>query len=235
MLADALATIHAANLGPMAQALEAWVADAQNQRRSHTECVTVLAEALLQHRLAGRCRSFQRRAVLPASVSLADVHTGPSRGLPAELLGNLGGCDWVRAGHTVVVTGPTQSGKSFLATALAQEAVAQRLSTEYVRVPDWLASCADAPTSAAVNDRINAWVKPTLLVLDDFATEQATLEESYWLRRLLDRRQRTPGKATLVASPVPMEAWDSQFACPLAADALVSRCSRAMAVIRLQA
>ena len=76
--------------------------------------------------------------------------------------------------------------------------------------------------------------EPALLVLEDFATEQTPLEESYWLRRLLDRRQRTPGKAALVVSPVPIEAWDSQFACPLAADALVSRCSRAMAVIRLQ-
>jgi len=233
MLANAVAALRAANLGPMAEALQTWVADAQNRRKSHTECVTVLAEALLQHRLASRCRSFQRRAVLPASVALADVHTGDARGLPAELLGNLGSCDWVRAGHTVVITGPTHVGKSFLATALAQEAVVQRLTTEYVRVPDWLAECADATTSRALNDRIDALVKPALLVLEDFATEQATLEESYWLRRLLDRRQRTPGKGTLVVSPVPIEAWDSQFACPLAADALVSRCSRAMAVIRL--
>lgn len=102
-------------------------------------------------------------------------------------------------------------------------------------MPRLAGRCADAPTSTAVNARIDGWVKPALLVLDDFAAEQATLEESYWLRRLLDRRQRTPGKATLLVSPVPMEVWDSQFACPLAADALVSRCSRAMAVIRLQA
>lgn len=233
MLADALAALHAANLGPMAQALEAWIADAQNQRKPHTECVTVLAEALLQHRLASRTRSFQRRAVLGAAATMADVHVGDARGLSAQLLGNLGTCDWVRQGHTVVVTGPTQVGKSFLAAALAQEAVVQRLTTEYVRVPDWLAGCADAPTSKAVSDHIDGWVKPALVVLDDFATEPATLEESHWLRRLLDRRQRNPGKATLVVSPVPMEAWDSQFACPLAADALVSRCSRAMAVIRL--
>lgn len=218
----------------MAQALETWVADAQNQRRSHTECVTVLAEALLQHRLASRTRSFQRRAVLGASATMADVHVGDARGLSAQLLGNLGTCDWVRQGHTVVVTGPTQVGKSFLAAALAQEAVVQRLATEYVRVPDWLAGCSDAPTSKAVSEHIDRWVKPALLILDDFATEPATLEESHWLRRLLDRRQRTPGKATLVVSPVPMEVWDSQFACPMAADALVSRCSRAMAVIRLK-
>lgn len=233
MLDEALTALYAANLGPMADALKDWVADARNQKRSHTACVQTLAEALLRHRLASRTRSFRRRAVLPDHVALAAVRADDARGLTKEQLGNLGTCDWVRQGHTVVVTGPTQSGKSYLATALAQEAVIQRLSTSYVRVPDWLAECAEAGSRKAVVACIQSLVKPALLVLDDFATEFTTAEESHILRRLLDERKRRPGKATLIASPTPMEAWDERFEDAIAADAIVGLSSKAFCRICL--
>lgn len=233
MLADALKALHAANLGPMAHALEGWVADARNQKRSHTACVEALVEVLLQHRQDSRTRSFRRRAVLPDHVALATVRADDARGLTAAQLGNLATCDWVRQGHTVVVTGPTQSGKSYLATALAQEAVVQRLTTAYIRVPDWLAECAEAGSRKAVIACIQTLVKPALLVLDDFATEFTTAEESHFLRRLLDERKRRPGKATLIASPTPMEAWDERFEDPIAADAIVGLSSKAFCRICL--
>lgn len=232
MLDDALAALYAANLGPMADALKDWVADARNQKRSHTACVQTLAEALLRHRLASRTRSFRRRAVLPDHVALPEVWAKGTRGLTEEQLGNLATCDWVRQGHTLVVTGPTQSGKSYLATALAQEAVVKRLTTTYIRVPEWLAECAEAESRKAVTECILKLVKPALLVLDDFATELATSEEGHLLRRLLDERQRRK-KATLIASPTPMEAWDQQFEDPIAADAIVGRSIRAFCKICL--
>jgi len=233
MLDEALAALYAANLGPMAERLKTWVSDSANQRKSHTACVQALADALLQHRLDSRTRSFRRRAVLPDHVALAAVRADDARGLTEQQLGNLGACDWVRQGHTVVVTGPTQSGKSYLATALAQEAVLQRLTTTYVRVPEWLAECAEAGSRKAEFACIQTLVKPALLVLDDFATEFTTAEESHILRRLLDERRRRPGKATLIASPTPMEAWDERFEDPIAADAIVGLSSKAFCRICL--
>lgn len=227
MLDEALAALYTANLGPMADALKAWVADARNQKRSHTACVQTLVEALLRHRLASRTRSFRRRAVLPDHVALPEVWANGIRGLTEEQLGNLATCDWVRHGHTVVVTGPTQAGKSYLATALAQEAVVQRLTTAYIRVPDWLAECAEAGPGKARLDCIQKLVKPALLVLDDFATEFTLADESHLLRRLLDERKRRPMKGTLIVSPTPMEAWDERFEDPIAAHAIVGLSSKA--------
>jgi DNA replication protein DnaC len=235
MLNDALQALYAVNLGPMAEHLRDWVADASNARRSHTECVAALAGALLQHRLQQRTRSFQRKAAVPANVSLAAVRTGVDRGLTDYTLGNLGTCDWVKDGHMVVVTGPTQSGKSFLATALAQEAVLKRITTEYLRVPEWLAECGEAPTPKAALARIAEMAKVPLLVLDDFATEPATAQESHWLRRLIDARCRDKQKATVIVSPTPMEAWDALFDDPIAADAIVGRTNRALYRIHLSA
>ena len=126
----------------------------------------------------------------------------------------------------MVVTGPTQSGKSYLATALAQEAIVQRLTTAYARVPEWLADCAEAGSRKAEFTCIQTLVKPALLVLDDFATEFTTAEESHILRRLLDERRRR-SKATLIASPTPMESWDERFEDPIAADAIVGLSSKA--------
>ena len=43
--------------------------------------------------------------------------------------------DWVGAGHSVLITGPTGTGKSWLACALAQYACRRGQSALYLRVP----------------------------------------------------------------------------------------------------
>lgn len=224
MLSHALKLLRQARLDPMAKRLEQWAADPASAAASHAECMIAVVEALLAERATQRQRRFVRRSALPANVSLAAVrtHSAGKHALTPSVLGNLATCDWVRLGHSLVVTGPTQSGKSYLATALAQETTLAKLSTRYLRTSHWLAKCEQAASAQAVLDDIRALTKVKLLVLDDFATQVADARQSHWLRELLDAR-RCVGVSTLVAATAPMEEWDERFDDKLAADAIVGR------------
>lgn len=221
MLTDAERELGALGLTAMATRLRAWLDDPANQRRSQTDCVLALARAHGEATGNDRARRLFARAQLPTQAAVADVWTGTGRGLSADVLANLATCDWVRRGHTVVLTGPSRAGKTFLAAALAREAALSGMRVEYVRVPEWLARY-DTEASPTLRRLFQRLANAPLLVLDDFATERASGMQSHLLRRLVDARARQ-GRAILVAAPAPVEDWDGFFEDPTAAEALYGR------------
>ena len=66
---------------------------------------------------------------------LEDVHHSPGRGLDKRLIATLSGGDWIRQTQSLLITGPTGVGKTWLACALAQHACRQGFPVLYQRVP----------------------------------------------------------------------------------------------------
>lgn len=222
MLTDALDTLKELKLGPMAERLKQWADDPANRAKSHVECVLALAQAQAQATATKRMRRFLAQADLPIHITMEDVWVSAARGLPAEVLGNLRTCDWVRLGHTLVITGESQVGKTYLAGALAREAALARLSVAYWRVPELLAACAIEKEAGTWPKFLKRLARVELLVLDDFATERADSAQSHLLRQLLDVRHRHR-QAVMVVSPNAVEDWDTYFEDATAADAIFGR------------
>jgi hypothetical protein len=70
-----------------------------------------------------------------AQATIEDIDTRPSRGIDHREVMSMALGDWVSAGHSVLITGPTGAGKSWLACALAQHACRRGYSAVYQRVP----------------------------------------------------------------------------------------------------
>lgn len=222
MLNDAVKALRELRLGPMAERLEQWVDDPANRDKSHVECVLALAQAQAQATATKRMRRFLTQADLPTQITLEDVWISVARGLSSEVLSNLRTCDWVRLGHTLVITGCSQVGKTYLAGALAREAALARLSVEYWRVPELLVASAIEKEHGTWTKFLKRLARVKLLVLDDFATERADTAQSHVLRQLLDVRHRHR-QAVMVVSPNAVEDWDAYFEDPTAADAIFGR------------
>ena len=67
--------------------------------------------------------------------AIEDLDSRSGRGLDRQTVMSLALGDWVSAGHSVLITGPTGAGKSWLACALAQYACRRGQSALYLRVP----------------------------------------------------------------------------------------------------
>ena len=150
-----------------------------------------------------------------------DIDFAAPRGLDRARVHELAGARWVREHHNVLISGPTGSGKTYLACALAQATCRQGLSARYYRVSRLLAACTLAQGDGSYPRLLRQLASFDLLVLDDWGLAPLTPAQSRDLLDILDDRCET--HATLVASQVPPDHWHALLADPTVADAILDR------------
>ena len=76
-----------------------------------------------------------RRAKLHQIACMEDIDYRTPRGLNQQQMLQLANCDWIRRHLNVILTGPTGTGKSYLACALAHKACLEGFNACYHRLP----------------------------------------------------------------------------------------------------
>ncbi|MBT2325243.1 ATP-binding protein [Variovorax paradoxus] len=155
-----------------------------------------------------------------------------SRGLDRSLVTALAGCDWLRHGRCVLITGATGVGKTWLACALAQQAARSGFTVLYMRAPRLLEELRVAHGDGSFGRRLAQLARIDLLAIDDFAIAPVTAAERNDLRELLDDRVGT--RATLITSQLPVSAWHEWLNDPTLADAILDRIVHAAHKIALK-
>jgi DNA replication protein DnaC len=156
-----------------------------------------------------------------AGACIEDIDWRASRGLDRALVTALAGCNWLRHGHNVLITGATGVGKTWLACALAQQAARAGFTVLYVRAPRLLEELRVAHGDGSFARRLAQLARIDLLAIDDFAIAPVTAAERNDLLELLDDRVGT--RATLITSQLPVTAWHEWLNDPTLADAILDR------------
>jgi len=208
----------------MAAALRHQWATPSTELWTFEDRLAALLNAERSRRATESASRFVKQAGMPQPAHIADIDHRVRRGLARPLVESLARCDWIRRQQNVLITGPTGIGKTFLACALGMEAAKAGLSVVYHKTPaliDALAVAKEDGRLASLRARIS---RTQLLILDDWAVDTMTAAQAHEVRRLVEARE---GKtSTLVASPLPVEAWHSRIEDASAADALTDRLVR---------
>lgn len=169
-------------------------------------------------------RKLERRmkaAKLKIPASMEDIDYRASRGLDASLMRSLADCRWVKDSSTVLVIGPTGTGKTYLSCALADAAMRKGYTAFYFRAPRLFSALLMARADGSWPRFLSKLEKADLIAVDDFGLAPLTDGERRQFLEVLEDRSGT--RATIVASQLPVSAWHDVIGEPTVADAILDR------------
>ncbi|MXW32824.1 MAG: AAA family ATPase [Rhodothermaceae bacterium] len=216
----------------MAGALRDQLAQPDIERLSFTERLGLLLDQEISERENRSLISRLRRAKLHQNACMEDINYQATRGLDRHQMLQLASCDWIRRHLNVIITGPTGTGKSFLACALAHKACLEGFRVRYHRLPRLLEELSIGRADGRYLKMLTTLSKLDVLILDDWGLMNLSQTQQEDLFQLLD--DRIQKRSTIATSQLPVEHWHETMANPTIADALLDRLLQPAYRIQLQ-
>lgn len=129
------------------------------------------AEALLQAQAeasdARAADTIQRLAGFPVRKSVSEFDFSFQPSVNKKQVAELASCAFVERAENVVLLGPPGVGKTHLAIALGAEAAKRRMQVKFTTAARLVASLSEARTAGTFSRRLQSFVRPRLLIVDE--------------------------------------------------------------------
>jgi DNA replication protein DnaC len=188
---------------------------------SFEERFAMLVDAQHLHQENKRMKRLMKSARLKLQASLEDIDYRTPRGLDKSVMMSLGSCDWIRKRRNIIITGPTGTGKTYIACALAHKGCREGYGSLYVRCPKLYYSLSMAKADGSYARAAAKLAKTPVLILDDFGLAAMTDSERRDLLEIIDDRHES--SSTIITSQLPVEHWHEVIGDPTIADAILDR------------
>lgn len=205
-------------------------------RRSHelslSEGLELLLQAEQQDRSDRRFERLQKNARFRYQAAIEELNMEASRGLDKALVTQLATGDYLSKGESVLISGATGCGKSFLASALGNHACAQGYKVAYFNVQKLLLKTKMARIDGSIYKFFEKMAKTDLLILDDFGLTHLEQQQRLDLMEMIEDRHGR--KSTIIASQLPVANWYDVIGEETIADAILDRLVHASYRIELK-
>lgn len=211
----------ALKLSGMASALKALEETRKVYEISLVDGIRLLLQAEQDLREEKRYARLMKNATFRYRASLGELSFDTARGLEQSYVLNLAAGGFIRNGESILITGQTGCGKSFLATALGTHACKLGATVAYCNTQKLMAKLKMARlegTSTRIFDKL---AKTDLLILDDFALAPMDNQQQVDLLEIIEDRHAA--KATIIASQLPVDKWFDVFTEETIADSILDR------------
>ena len=181
----------------------------------------VLLQAEAENRQQRRTERLIKYARFRYQASVEELSFDPSRKLDKSLILSLTDCQYIKKGQSIVITGSTGTGKSFLASALGHQACQLGYPVAYYNVQKLLTILKLAKVDGTFFKIENRLYKRDLLILDDFGLQNLNDKQRLDFLELIEERHGR--KSTLIVSQIPIPNWFDIIGDNTIADAIVDR------------
>jgi DNA replication protein DnaC len=160
-------------------------------------------------------------AQLKVAATLEDIDYRHPRGLKRAQIDQLRASQWVANHHNCLITGPTGSGKTYLACALAHQACRDGHRVGYYYAPKLFRELQNAQADGSLMKLLKKLSRAALIVIDDFGVAAVTGKQYRDLLEILDDRHGLG--STLITSQFPVDQWHGVINDATVADAILDR------------
>ncbi len=162
-----------------------------------------------------------RRADLTSGKTLETFDFTFNPGINRPRVYDLGTCQFIHEKRNVLLCGPTGVGKTHLAQALAHAACRQDLDVVFTSAHTMLRHLNAGRADGTYEKRLMGYVRPDLLVIDDFGLKPLTSPGPEDLYDVINERYEK-GSILITSNRAPGE-WAGWFTDPLLASAGLDR------------
>lgn len=214
--------LRAMRLLGMAQAWDDQQKDPEHGGLGFDERFSLLVDAEALYRENRRLSRLLREARLRiTSACVEDLKCSSARGLERSVVRQLMTGRWVDEHHNLLVTGATDTGKTYVACAFAQHACRNGRRAIYRRLSLLLEELMQARASGTYAKVLKTFARTDVLVLDDWGL--AALDETARRDMLEILDDRYGRRSTIVAGQLAIKHWHDYVGEPTVADAILDR------------
>jgi len=218
-------------LSGMVETLDMRLSQAQKEGLAFTQFLEILLEDEVQHRANRKLASRIIRAHFEEDKSLEGFDFNFNPKLPTQYIRELATCQFIERKESVILCGPVGVGKTHLSQALGHQACRAGYNVLFIKASRLLSDLGGGRADDSWEKRLQYYLKPNLLILDDFAMKEFTKTQAEDLYELIDRRYHS-SSLIVTANRVPKD-WYPLFPNPVIAESALDRLVSCAHVITL--
>lgn len=218
-------------LSGMLDTLDLRINQAQRESLGFIQFLEFLLEDELQRRVNKKLAARIKKAHFEEQKTLEDFNFGFNPKIPAQYINDLATCQFVERKESIVLCGQVGVGKTHLAQALGHQACRLGYKVLFTKASRFLSDMGGGRADGTRDDRMRLYLKPDLLILDDFALKEFSTLQAEDLYELIDERCRK-GSLVITSNRSP-EDWYALFPNPVIAESALDRLMSRAHVITL--
>jgi DNA replication protein DnaC len=203
-----------------------------DSQSTYIEFLARLLEDEVERRAQKQLLLRLRRASVNTTKTLEGFDFSFNPTLNRQKVFQLATCDFIRQKRNLLICGPSGVGKTHLSHALVHEACRQGYSALFANTHKMLQHIHGGRADGSLERRLQTYLRPDLLVLDDFglrALSPLAAEDLYDV--ISERYER--GSILITSNRAPSE-WPDLFGNPLLASAGLDRLAHAAELLVIQ-
>jgi DNA replication protein DnaC len=196
-------------------------ADQSQQQFTNDELVQHLVQSEWDDRQHRSVQRGLKNANFRYTASIEQLDYSGDRGLDKNIVQRLSTCDFIKKGEDLFITGSTGTGKSFLASALGQQACLMGYKVLYTNTAKLMSHLKMAKADGAHLKELSRIEKQDALILDDFGVHPFDAGSRALLLDIIEDRHGK--RSTIITAQVPVKKWHEVIGEKTMADAILDR------------